>query len=538
MDLQEQLTKHFQGAHSTPFLFVGSGFSRRYIGLEDWKDLLARFCAELKSFDYYLSTANADLSEAANLIALDFHELWWNSPQYEVSREKNKSKVRDKSSALRIEIANYLTSLSLADLMASEYREEIEILSRLNVDGIITTNWDLLLEKLFPDYRVYVGQSELLFSNPQSIAEIYKIHGSAARPMSLVLTKADYDEFDKKNPYLAAKLITLFVEHPIVFIGYSLTDKNIGNLLKAIVSVLGPENIEKLQNNLIFVQRGAKGEEGSYSQTYMAIDGGQIPITIVKSFSFVPIYQALDSVKRKIPARVLRLCKEQLYELVKSKEPERQLCVVDIDKIDKKDDLEFVVGVGTAVAGAGEGASEVGYQGISLINLFHDAINPATNYDAKKILEYSLPALGKKATYIPIFKYLSDMGIKSPEAYVAAKLGLEKHIGPTPAWYASGAYAKAFVASEKAKTAQEIVDTNAPEKAAIFLAFLTKDKFDLDIIYKFINANLDKLDNSSYATYFRKLLCLYDRYRYGWDDAVTAPVARKSRVMTKIIAPE
>ena len=235
--------------------------------------------------------------------------MWWNSPAYEASRERNKAKVRDKTSALRIEISNYLNSISLSDLMASEYRKEIELLSKLNVDGIITTNWDLLLEKLFPDYKVYIGQSELLFSNPQSIAEIYKIHGSSTRAASLILTREDYEDFESKNPYLAAKLITLFVEHPIVFIGYSLTDRNIAALLKSIVAVLGPENIKKLQNNLVFLQRSDK-EDGEYSETYLTIDGGQIPITIVKSKSFVPMYEALDQVKRRIPARVLRLCKD------------------------------------------------------------------------------------------------------------------------------------------------------------------------------------------------------------------------------------
>jgi hypothetical protein len=47
----------------------------------------------------------------------------------------------------------------------------------LNVDGIITTNWGLFIEQIFPDYKPYIGQKELLFSNPQQIAEIYKIHG-------------------------------------------------------------------------------------------------------------------------------------------------------------------------------------------------------------------------------------------------------------------------------------------------------------------------------------------------------------------------
>ena len=44
--------------------------------------------------------------------------------------------------------------------------QEIEALSKLDVEGIITTNWDQFLEKLFPDYKVYVGQRELIFSVP------------------------------------------------------------------------------------------------------------------------------------------------------------------------------------------------------------------------------------------------------------------------------------------------------------------------------------------------------------------------------------
>ncbi len=301
MNLKSKLIEHFKLAPSAPFLFVGSGFSRRYLNLEDWEGLLRRFSEGLKDFEYYLSSANGEMPKVASLMAEDFHDLWWSSEKYKDSREKNKGRVKDKTSELRIAICNYLNSLSLLDISKSEYKSEIALLSQLNVDGVITTNWDSLLESLFAGYRVFVGQSELLSSNPQSIAEIYKIHGSASKSSSLILTKEDYEDFDSKNPYLAAKLITLFVEHPIVFIGYSLSDPNICQLLKSIVSVLGKENIEKLRNNLIFLQRAEDEHTSEFSQTLMTIDGGQIPITIVRTKSFIPVYEALDEVKRKIP---------------------------------------------------------------------------------------------------------------------------------------------------------------------------------------------------------------------------------------------
>lgn len=515
-DLKQELISHFAAAGSAPFLFIGSGFSRRYLNLEDWSSLLRRFSEGLKPYEYYHTTGGGDLPMVASLIAEDFHDRWWADTKYEQSREKNKAKMRDKTSALRVEICNHLNSIAAGGFTETAFPEEIAALSKLNVDGIITTNWDLFLENLFPDYRVYIGQSELLFSHPQSIGEIYKIHGSASRPNSLVLTRHDYDLFESKNPYLAAKLITLFVEHPIVFIGYSLSDKNISALLKAIVSCLGAENIEKLRDNLIFVQR-AHEQGASYSKTIIAIDGAQLPITIIKTDDFLPVYEALDATKRRIPARILRFCKEQLYELVQSTEPETKICVVDIDNIEKATDVEFVVGVGVA----GGNTSEIGYQGLTAIDLFRDLIlEEDRKLDAERILESTIPALSKNCKYLPVYKYLHEIGVNCPEACNERGLDIARHLEKTPAEYASTIYARQFVQTERHKTTQEIIDTNPPEKAAIFLSFVTKDKFDYPVVRQFLADNIEKLEtsNSNYATYFRKAACLYDYYLNGWAE--------------------
>ncbi|MFY3553305.1 SIR2 family protein, partial [Achromobacter insolitus] len=317
MTIERTLTEILRRRSAGAFLFVGSGFSRRYIGLEDWASLLSRFCVAGKPFDYYRATADGDLPAAAKLLASDFNQHWWGAKEYEASVRNNKEKITDSTSALRIEISNYLAGLDPVAAVKGAHNEEIELLSSLNVDGIITTNWDLFLEHLFPDYKKYIGQNELLFADPQEIGEIYKIHGCASKPNSLVLTSDDYSEFNDRNAYLAAKLITVFVEHPVVFLGYSLSDPNIGNLLRAISLCIGRDQIEQLRQNLIFVQRPRSGEEPGLSDTYLAIDGVQIPLVLVKTNDFSEIYRALAAIRRKIPARVLRYCKEQLYELGK-----------------------------------------------------------------------------------------------------------------------------------------------------------------------------------------------------------------------------
>lgn len=115
--------------------------------------------------------------------------------------------------------------------------EEIELLRRLgkrSISGVITTNYDVLLENIFPEYEIYVGQEELLFNNISGIGEIYKIHGSITKPDSLVLTSLDYAQFEENASYLIAKLLTIFLEYPVIFMGYSLSDRNMLNIFKTI----------------------------------------------------------------------------------------------------------------------------------------------------------------------------------------------------------------------------------------------------------------------------------------------------------------
>lgn len=512
--IKETLVEQFKAAGASPFLFIGSGFSRRYLGLEDWGSLLRKFTVDLKDYEFYLSSANGDLPTVASLIAEDFHEHWWTSEKYQASREKNKTKIRDRTSALRLEICGHLNAISVPSFSESPHAEEIAILSKLNVDGIITTNWDPFLERLFPDYRVFVGQNELLFANPQSIAEIYKIHGSSSRPSSLVLTKGDYAVFERQNPYLAAKLITLFVEHPIVFVGYSLSDKNINSLLRSIVACLGEENLQKLRDNLIFVQR-ALDQNATISNTFLTIEGVQLPITLVKTDDFTSVYEAMDEVKRKVPARILRLCKEQLYELVKSSDPADKLSVVDIDDIEKKEDVEFVVGVGVTAA-LSTVPSGVGYQGFTAVDLFKDLVEQDQGLDAERVLSATIPNLSKNCKYLPVYKYMHQANVPLEEA-VARYPELKTFLERKPIDFATKIYSRQYVQSEREKSTAEVISSNPPEKAALLLPFIPPESIDLDAVQQFLADNIEKVEaaNSSYSTYFRKLNALFDYYKYG-----------------------
>ena len=387
--------------------------------------MLRRFCVDIKEFDYYLSSADSDLPRAASFIAKDFHDVWWMSDKYVKSREKFKDGDKNTHAALKNEISLCLSNLNLSGLDDEQIQKELEALRHLNVDGIITTNWDCLLEELFPEYRVFIGQEELLFSNPQAIAEIYKIHGCVSVPESLVLTSEDYMEFERRNPYLAAKLITLFIEHPIIFLGYSVTDPHIQSIIFSIASCLGEDKLAVFGENMIFVRR-SNGKNSTIQKINFSRDTKSISATLIETDNFCEVYDAIDARKRRIPARILRYCKEQIYELVKSTEPEQKMAVIDIDELDADAEVEFVVGIGVAkgyvknkidVDSSNEKLlGEHGYKGVSASDLFKDVISDKSKFDAKKLLNVAFPAFARSSiSFIPVFRYLREVGIKSVE---------------------------------------------------------------------------------------------------------------------------
>jgi len=529
VNITDSLTNALQNSGSAPFLFVGSGFSRRYIGLETWSDLLARFCKNIKDYGFYLSNANGDLPRTATLMAKDFNPMWWEHVDYEKSKQEYGNEATEQSASLKFEIAQYLRGLSL-EYKDKGLADEINVLSRMNVDGIITTNWDLLLEDLFPDYKVFIGQEELIFSNPQSIAEIYKIHGCSSRPSSLILTEDDYLDFQDKNPYLAAKLITIFVEHPVIFLGYSINDPHIQDIIGSIARCVGADKLKQLEENLIFVERAHSYEQDAFEGATITIGASKVRVTLIRTHDFSKIYAAVEATKRKIPARVLRYCKEQMYELVKSTDPEVKLAVRDLDDIGEKDDIEFVVGVGVAEAfrkreeSVTEKQKEVmtarGYTGITVDDVFVDILKDNTSYKADEILKSTYPLFKKLSkANIPSFRYFREAGISDRNAlddcvYADARLVATRTFRRG---FTTNAYRAQFERDFQGLSTQEIIDRTTPEKASLMLPFQPKNVIDLAALEKFLKDNSDKLKEGSYRSYFRKLACMYDHLAFGFD---------------------
>ncbi len=515
---QEDFSKHISQFSTSPFLFVGSGMSRRYINLETWGALLVRMSKELslnKPFEYYVSNAGSDLPKVATLMGKDFNEVWWTSEAFAASRAEYATHAKSTYSPLKFEICKHLIGRGMD--IAANLEAELKLLKKISVDGILTTNWDTLMESSFPEFTRFIGQEELIYSEIYSVGEIYKIHGCVTKPESLVVTSEDYDNFHERNPYLAAKLLTIFMEHPVIFMGYSLDDTNVQVILKSILKCLTKEKIEKLKDRLIFCQWDSQQTTPTITDSTLLISDTVIPIKLVKLADYAELFTVLANAKRKLPVKVLRQMKGMIHDFVKTADPKSKVYVSeDLDMIENIHNVEFVYGVGLR-----EKFSEVGIKGIEIRDVLRDVIVDQ-KWNPDKISRMLLPNLNAK--YAPYFKYLKGAGYLNSEGRLPEDIDVKEF---TPYFIkkvnsisietfapAESYKKKQAEINQKYKSFKELKEDCEFLHVLMYTPLLLVSKINLDDLGGFLKSNLDKLIESKYGTHYRKLICVYDFLKY------------------------
>lgn len=420
----DELVARLQRHTALPYLFIGSGVSRRYLGLPDWDGMLRHFAEEIgEDFDYMLASVNGELPAAASQLAELFHPVWWKDARYAKQRKEHRAGVRDKEAALKVAISAYFQQRATLEpgvpgVDDPELAQEIELLRACVVDGVITTNFDDLTDQLFPEYVAYVGQDELILSDAQFVAETYKIHGSSRVPSSLVLTSQDYANYQERNAYLAAKLLTIFAEHPVIFLGYSLTDQYIRDIIGSIASAVGPERVDALREQIYFVDWDRDPDSTPSISNYFieVLPGTNLPAQRISIHSFALLFEALTQLERPFPVRVLRELRKYVYDLVANPAPDQARETVRAIPFDseKADGLRVVFGVGSFTEADVEQLADIGGKALTREDLAADVLGVrARPLDSANVLRVVLPQILKHAgnAHLPIYKYLSDAGL-------------------------------------------------------------------------------------------------------------------------------
>jgi hypothetical protein len=307
-----------------PILFVGAGISRRYLHLPDWRgllDLVRKECPLLeRELPYYIQRENHELPAVASYFATQFQEFAWsnegrNKYPEELFQESSRQDVYLKYSVKRVIEA--LSESNEADHSKSQYAEEISDLQQVKPFAVVSTNYDTFLESIFEDFQVTIGES-ILRADLNKIGDLLKIHGCISKPSSIVLTDGDYQEFNIRQRYLAAKLLTYFLEHPVVFLGYSVTDPNIRELLGHIDLVLGSSG-ECIAN--IFLVNYSDNEEGiAPRDTVLSTgDNRNVRVKFIETSDFSWVYKAFShQAPVEFDVRTLRSLESQIKKIVRT----------------------------------------------------------------------------------------------------------------------------------------------------------------------------------------------------------------------------
>lgn len=111
--------------------------------------------------------------------------------------------------------------------------------------AVITTNYDDLLERTFqeagrPVWRIIDDRGPSSRQPSTDAVEIVKMHGCLELdPGSVVASSADYRDYERDRPLLMRRVQTHLAEHPILFLGFSLTDPNVTSILEWLLQIQG-----------------------------------------------------------------------------------------------------------------------------------------------------------------------------------------------------------------------------------------------------------------------------------------------------------
>lgn len=203
---------------------IGAGFSKSITNNKalNWKELfeevirVLRVGYEMDIFDEdYLNGRLLNGYTLPQIASEICKELW----------KSSKNELTDFEEA-----KNFLKSIIRAITAWVPEEETCEnyapVLEALNLDWVITTNYDEIMESLLKD-KCYSLSPNDPFLVPKKLLPVYHIHGSRLDPNDLVVAEDDYIKLFRPDKYSQSKLASLTGESTILVLGYGLSDLNI-----------------------------------------------------------------------------------------------------------------------------------------------------------------------------------------------------------------------------------------------------------------------------------------------------------------------
>lgn len=493
MEIQEFVSQY----KNHPVLFIGTGFSLRYLQNSfSWDGLLMKVAVDLTGnpeFYYDLKAESIEGDEYRyDTLATKLEEVFNKNlaedrnGKFENINDIFYANMRDGKKLSRFKI--YLTSI-LKDLpLKEDLREEINSLikTRKNIGSIITTNYDQLIENFF-DFIPLIGNN-ILLSNPYG--SVYKIHGCVSDPNNIIITSDDYKNFDDKYELIRAQLLSIFIHNPIIFIGYSISDKNIKYLLQTIFSYvdLNTELATKIKNNFLLVEYEKGNMSTVISEHDINIEGlSIIRINKIKTDNYKAVYDAISNLVLPVSAMDIRKV-QKVWSTIKSG---GEIKVKITENLDELRNEEMVIAVGS------ERTVTYEYQTKSEMMQNYFKIVDEANTQLIALLNKQTIA---NHEHFPIYAF-SFICPELENTQLYKERQLDKIISQL---------ARIKACKCDATTIEEILETTKEYKVPNTIMYcVLNNTISLAQLRQYLTSKPHKID-----THYRRLLCLYDYLSY------------------------
>ncbi len=516
MEFTTFLNERFSSFTTKPVLFVGSGISRRYLGLPSWSCLLEHF-TEITlpnnplAFRAYENRAKTIIDSEglshsylyptiASLIQTDFNNMVFNSPGDSYEFDENELKaIRNGEDPFKLAVAKYISN---AGKYTESYTAEYSLFSSIEnkISNIITTNYDSFLENSFSSFTAKIGQNDILNKRSYMVGNIFKIHGSSAIPSSIVINREDYEMFEKKQKFLSAKILTMLLEFPVIFLGYSVSDSNIQSIFSDIKSCLDPSMENQLAKKLLFIDYAP--DEGS--QEIVEIEVAGLKMTKVKLYDYSNLYRAFNSLIDSIDIAYLNMIEDKIVQLIettnKAVDSVYAESIEDITSEDNK--VAIYIGHPSSVF-------NYGYSTVGMYQYCEDALFNNRNYDPIGIIEQSIESQKARFNHskLPIWKYVVLYN-KELTPFVKKRLIYSLDDLYTPSMKNMKLY------KSPKSSLSEIIDNEDFDKVILNIALCLK-WLDIEAVAEYIKSKWEtfiKNPHTGYSTYFTKIVCAIDWY--------------------------
>lgn len=502
-----------------PILFVGSGLSRRYLeNYPSWEELLNEIWQRLglqENFYAHLGKIKETFGDAVDsdflvntAVASELEDLVkqvYFDGKLEIEGLTYKDAYRNRLSPFKELLTRIFNSYQVKNNM----REEIDSLKRMLLKSlvILTTNYDTLIEDLYNqlskhELQTYIGQKGFFEQTP-GYAELYKIHGCSTDSKTLVITEQDYRKFDQNSILISAKIISMLLHSPIIFIGYSLTDRNIRNILKDFANSLSEREKVALEERLIIID----WEEGQQEIKEEIISDSELGcrMTVIKTDNYLEIYRSIAKIHQGVAPSEIRRYQHVIKQLIVDRGKQGTLDTILVSPEDL-DDLSELIGNKNMVIAIGDRA--IIFEMPTITKYINEYISENFEHQIDDVLRFI--AHQPPQSRLPFKKYLTVENIEKSCLHerekakllnrLAQHSNLDNLINSVP-------YKKAFNNLDEIISAKELT-----YREYSYINYNAK-KIPLDVLKSYLLKELGEYMEEgaiSLPTEFRRLCLIYD----------------------------